>query len=411
MSFIIIGDPHLGKGASIAKPNIGDIHSRDYDKFNLLSWALKKCSEPQNKTNNVIITGDIFEDYNPGLLLIKKFFKFIIDNDQFNFHIIPGNHDLTRTGNNYFSVLDILNQFKLKNVHIYNSISSTIIDDTLVTFIPFKDIRALNIKSNTEAVSLIKNSLKSELSKYEDNSLIKEKVIVGHLTLEGSLYIGDEVDDLQNEIFCPKDMFEGYSHVFMGHIHKPQTMCESPNYQAHVGSLDISDFGEINHEKIIVFFDENRKKQKFINLSVPVRPLRHISIVVPVGLDPQEYVISEISNFDKKNTILDSTVKVSVKIEDRKAPLLDRKKIEAHIYSLNAHYLCELSESRASIVTSAKLASVLGEDSSEEEQILTSLTPEEVFKLWINSQKISDDEKSKSLTMAISLIKEVKAEL
>lgn len=407
MSFMIIGDPHFGKGSNIAKPNIGDLHSRDYDKVFLFKWALKKCLENQNKTNNIIITGDIFEDYNPGLLLIKTFFQFVIEHSDFNFFIIPGNHDLKRTGNNYLSVLDILNQFKLNNVFIYNNISSVIIDNSLITFLPFKDIRGLNVKSNIDAVNLLKKHLSSELNKYKNNEFIKKKVLIGHLALEGSLYIGDEIDDLQNEIFCPKDMFEGYDYVFMGHIHKPQVMCESPIYQAHIGSLDISDFGEINHEKIIIYFDENRKNQNHINISVPTRPLRHISVVVPDGLDPQSYVSSEIIKFDKITPLVDSTVKLTVKIEDKKSPLLDRKKIEELIYKLGTHYLCEFSEFRASHIASTKLASL--SSSEENDDQMTSLAPEEVFKLWINLQKISDDDKSFILDTGLSLIKEIKA--
>lgn len=410
MSFIIVGDPHLGKGSSIAKPKLGDIHSRDNDKFNLLNWIIKKSLEPQNKTKNIIITGDIFEDYNPGLLLIKLFFKFILENKNHNFFIIPGNHDLKRTGNNYLSVLDILYEFNLPNVFIYKSISSTIIDNTLITFLPFTDIRSLGAKNNQEAIEIIKNNLLKEVSIYKDNSYIKEKVVIGHLTLDGALYVGDEVDDLQNEIFCPKDLFKDYSYVFMGHIHKPQVMCESPNYQAHVGSLDISDFGEINHEKNIIYFDENRKSNKQINISVPTRPLRHIAIVVPDGLNIEDFICSEIIKFDKNNPIIDSTVKISIKIEDKKAPAINRKKIEELIASLGAHYLCDFSESRASHVMNTKLASLaINEDNSSSE--ITSLAPEEVFKLWISFQKLSDQEKSSILDMGLSLIKEVKETL
>jgi DNA repair exonuclease SbcCD nuclease subunit len=404
---MIVGDPHFGKGANIAKPNPGDIHSRDKDKFNIFNWIFKKANEESTKTKHIAITGDVFDEFSPGLLLIKLLFSFLNEKrNEFIIHIIPGNHDLKRTGANYLSVLDILNEFKLENIHIYNEITSVLIDNCYVTFVPFRDVRWLNAKSNEQAVKIIKDKLHKEISSAPSSA--SERILIGHLALEGSLYVGDEIDDLQNEIFCPVDMFEGYSHVFMGHIHKPQVLSKSP-YQAHVGSLDISDFGEMNHEKIIVYFDENRKQEKFVNIPVPVRPLRHISIVVPPGVPSDDYIKSEIIKNDKTAALMDSTLKLTIKFEDKKSDQVNRKVIEELIYSLGTHYLCEFSEHRVSSVTSTKIASILSADGKTEDFELTSLTPEEVFKIWIASQKIETQEKSSILTLALSLIKDVKA--
>ena len=40
--------------------------------------------------------------------------------------------------------------------------------------------------------------------------------MVGHLAIEGSLFVGDEVDDVANELFCELAMFEGYDCVWIG---------------------------------------------------------------------------------------------------------------------------------------------------------------------------------------------------
>ena len=62
------------------------------------------------------------------------------------------------------------------------------------------------------------------------------------------VYCGEEVDEISNELMCPVEMFKDYDYAFHGHIHTPQVMNRNPHI-AHIGSLDISNFGETNRSK------------------------------------------------------------------------------------------------------------------------------------------------------------------
>ena len=66
----------------------------------------------------------------------------------------------------------------------------------------------------------------------------------------------NEIDDCITELFCETEMFNKYDYTWLGHIHKPQVLSKKP-YIGHIGSMDISDFGEKNQEKFIVLFDSN----------------------------------------------------------------------------------------------------------------------------------------------------------
>ena len=168
----------------------------------------------------------------------------------------------------------------------------------------------------------------------------KTNIIVGHLTLEGSLYVGDEIDDFHNELMCPLNIFKGYEYVWMGHIHKPQIMFKNIE---HVGSLDISDFGETDHQKIMILFDSLAKKVGRIN--IPTRSLRLVDCVVPDLEEPQKYLTDLIFSQEKINSFKDNIVKIIVKYNNKYS--LNRKDIEKSLYDLGVFNICTFIEHKS----------------------------------------------------------------
>lgn len=338
---IILGDPHLGKGCSIGKPGIGSaLNSRIVDQFNILEWTLSRALEVA--ASNIIITGDIFEDPKPHPMIVALFISWLkkcTDSD-IDVHIVAGNHDVLRSGQFYMSALDIISAADMDGVFIYKYMSTFHTPGASFTLMPFRDRRSFNVESNAAALKLMQDKMPYELSGID---LPQAKVVIGHLAIEGSIPVGDEIDDMTNEIFCPVSMFKGYDYVWMGHVHKPQIMSKAP-YVAHIGSMDLSDFSESDHDKVIVVFDP-KHSQPYKHLEIPTRPLNQISVSVPASIiETTDYVIKELK--DKNKDLTKSIVRLNISLENSDVMNVDRASIEKCLNDLGAFHICRINEER-----------------------------------------------------------------
>src|SRR5579859_2445818 len=247
---ILLGDPHIGKSQNIGKNGIGvNFNSKITDQFNLLDFVLEKALEYH--CQHIIVTGDIFDEPKPHPNLITSFIRWLkkCELNYVNVHLILGNHDIIRVGSQIFaSSLDIISEMELDNVSVYKQIDTIFIENMAFTLLPFRDRKHFGSDINSDALNIIRESISYELASIPSNY---KKIVIGHLAIVGSIPVGDEIDDLANELFCPLDMFAGYDYVWMGHVHKPQIMNHSP-YIAHIGSMDISNFGETDQKKNII---------------------------------------------------------------------------------------------------------------------------------------------------------------
>lgn len=292
-NIIILGDTHIGSGMSIGKVGIGStLNSRVVDQLALLDWTLDRAL--QHHAEHIIITGDIFEEVRPLPQLITFFMAWLkrCQVHHVHVHIVIGNHDILRSGFTYTSSLDIISEADLDLVSIYKEINTIVIGTSAFTFVPYRDRKAFSVSTNAEAITIVRNHLVYELASIP---ITYHKALIGHLAIEGSIPIGNEIDDLANELFCPLDMFEGYDFVLMGHIHKPQVMQKKKPYIAHIGSMDISNFGETDHKKRIVIFDCS--SGTWSSETLPTRALQKIVITVPKDTnDTTDYVLEQIKN-------------------------------------------------------------------------------------------------------------------
>jgi DNA repair exonuclease len=294
---IILGDVHFGKGVSIGKAGVGsNLNSRVVDQLNLLDWTLDQAVE--RCIDNIIITGDIFEDPKPHPSLIAMFISWLKKCQAYHIHIhlILGNHDMLRTGSVFTSSLDIIEEIDLDNVSVYKHIDTVMIGLSAFTLMPFRDRKSFDVTSNAEALSILKEGLGYELASIP---LTYKKILVGHLAIEGSIPVGDEIDDMANELFCPLDMFNGYDYVWMGHVHKPQVMKKTNPRIEHVGSMDLSNFGETDQKKYIVIVDCFSHDKDFEIEYLPTRPLKKLTVTVPKDTeDTTAYVLDELKKLD-----------------------------------------------------------------------------------------------------------------
>jgi len=340
-SFIIVGDPHCGKALHLGKNGLGStLNTRVADQFNLLDHILDRAIE--NNIENIIFTGDVFEEPKPHPSLITMFIGWLkkCEVDNINVHLILGNHDLIRSGNIFSSSLDIIAEVELQNVNVYKNINTILLGSTAITLMPFRDRKSFSVNSNAEAISLLRESLVYELASIPATY---KKVIVGHLAIEGSIPVGDEIDDISNELFCPLDMFEGYDYVWMGHVHKPQIMKKSKPYIAHIGSMDISNFSESDEKKIIIFFDCNSLTNDFTSQVLPTRTLKKINIAIPKDVeDTTQYALQQIKNLALNKAI----VKVEISLSAPEMQSVNKSIIEKQLMDLGSFSISSIIESK-----------------------------------------------------------------
>ncbi len=395
---MIVGDLHLGGGLSMGKPGIGTaLNSRLADQVNLLDWLVNQAID--HNVDTMIFTGDICEDVKPDYILVNIFFQFLKKCEIYNLdiHIIAGNHDIKRTGFHYTSILDLINTWEFENCHVHKQLNTIYKDGVCFTLMPFRDRRSFNCDSNAKALDILANQLPYEVS---DISPGNDRVLIGHLAIEGSLPVGNEFDDFSNELMCPLSMFSEYDYVWMGHIHRPQIRSKKP-YIAHIGSLDISDFGETDHQKIIVIYNSS-KENKFIEIPVPSRPLIKIEIAIPANIDSTAYMLEQLTDMQKNKPFKDAIVKIEVKLLGQDSANVNRETIESFLSSCNVHYICNFSESRKlTVVPIAK-----------QQLIDSTIQPKTAIKLYADQLKFeSEDLKNSYVELANNLIEKYQASI
>ena len=338
-NIIILGDPHIGKSTNIGKIGIGSsLNSRIDDQSNLLDWTLDQAVD--HHVDHIVITGDVFEDPKPSPSLISLFIGWLkkCQAHDVRVHVIMGNHDTLRSGFVYSSALDIVTEVDMEGVFIYNSIDTFYVGNTAFTMVPFRDRKSFGVAANGVALSLLQDIISYELVSIP---MHYKKVLIGHLAIEGSIPVGDEIDDIANELFCPLEMFNGFDFVWMGHVHKPQVMRKNPHI-AHIGSMDISNFGETDQTKYIIIF--NSDTQEWFTKPLPTRSLKKITISVPKGTeDSTSYVIEQLNQLDKW---ANATIKLEVSLTDASVQSVNKQAIEKLLLDKGIFNIAGFSEAK-----------------------------------------------------------------
>lgn len=377
---IILGDPHIGSGLNIGKSGMGvSLNSRVIDQTFILEWVFNQAID--NFVYDIIITGDVFDEPKPHPSFIVIFIDWLkkISIEGIKIHIIMGNHDFFRTGTHQVSPLDIISTVEIDNCFVYKDLSTFIINNTAFTLLPFRDRKSFLTISNSTSLEILKSHID-----YEENSipLTYTKVLVGHMALEGSIPVGNEIDDLSNEIFCPLDMFSNYDYVWMGHVHKYQVLQQSP-YLAHIGSMDISNFGESDQKKYIIIYDTDNNIHS--KIEIPTRPLIKLNINVPADTnDTTQFIIKEIES--KNFTFNKSIVKVEITLLAPELGSSSREEIEKFIYSKGAFHIANFSEHK-------KIAQVIKIKDSQSSNINVNADPIGAIKMWADKHFADQEER------------------
>ena len=340
MKLLMVPDIHLGKGSNIGVDPVGvGLNSRVEDQKNLLDFIHAKAIE--NNVDTIILLGDIWDDVNPKPNVVFVFLSWLrrCIESKIKVHIIHGNHDYVRSGKDKISMLDCVAVLSLDGCKIHSTINTIDFDDIDITFIPFTDRRQLGVDTIDEAVAKLSEQIKENISKN------KNKIAVGHLALKGSLWIGDEIGDDSNEIFCPVEMFEDFTHVFMGHIHKSQVTNKSKPFMCHVGSVERTTFSkEDSLSKSMVLFDSSSYKHEKIKL--PCRKLVDIDVRIPEDVKDSTLYLKNI--IEKQSSMENSIVRIKVKLSSSDSNGVDKEVITAELNKMGISHVSSFSEIKCS---------------------------------------------------------------
>jgi len=108
--------------------------------------------------------------------------------------------------------------------------------------------------------------------------------------------------------------------------------------------MDASNFGETDHDKIIVVIDQFADNF-FSNKTLPTRSLKKISIIVPKDTeDSTQYVLDELN---KNYSSLDkSIVKVEVSLASQDLKSVNKSQLEKYLVEHGAFSIASISESK-----------------------------------------------------------------
>lgn len=389
--FMVLGDVHIGQGLALGKPGtFGQLNSRIEDQKSLLAFTLQKAIE--KNITSLFLTGDIFEDAKPHPQLIKIFLKWVKECEEagIDLHIVVGNHDMIRSGAFTQSALEIIPALKLNNIHVYKDPAQIEYDTVVFTLLPFRDRRMYD--QDTPQLAL--KELKKEIPKPHKT---KTNIIVGHLTLDGSIPVGHEIDSNLNEIFCPMEIFKGYDYVTMGHIHNFQILENEP-FIFHLGSMDRSNFSktEMEGKKYLAVFDFKKKKNLDF-ISLPVRPLQKFPIVLPEKEEnTTQFVTQYLDGQIEEGAILNIEIQLSETQEE-----VNKDKIVEFAKSQGAFHVPRFTQSR-SVTVVQEDAVVL------EKQVTPKQAVEKFLEVFAADLNLNKEDQEKVLEIAQSCIKEFK---
>jgi len=187
MKIAIIGDPHFG-----IKRNFEEMleSQKRFFKVQLFPTLYK------NDIRDVIILGDIFHLRDTiNIKVINEVFNIFKDED-FNFHIICGNHDLYHTNTLKITSLRLFENFK--NITVYSEITERLFGYKNFLFVPW---------------------IFEEEKFIEDLNKFEADYVIGHLDINGFSMSKSQISDGK----ITPDVFNKFKNVISGHFHSKQT--------------------------------------------------------------------------------------------------------------------------------------------------------------------------------------------
>lgn len=340
----IIGDVHLGASFTLGSQENG-INTRLIDYNHTLIHTIddlisKGCSQ-------IVFTGDIFEHRTPTIKQ-QEFFsaalRHAIEAGIQEVHVVVGNHDQQRTSN--ATTLSYIKELPLPNIHIHDEMDLFVVLDEEgnpagnLIFMPYRDRRWLDKKTNKEAIEQLDQELAFHVSSIDNSA---PKVVIGHMTLEGTLWMLDQYSDLynSNDLILPQEMFNSINITIMGHVHTPGIVSKKP-FIAYVGSMERRGAFEDHNKKYMIV---DLEKKKLVELDEPCREIYDITVNFtnkPQGENLMKNIYHAIDQFANKPEVNleNSIVRVLLSLDASDDKFCEVRKVEEYIRQTHNIFHC-----------------------------------------------------------------------
>lgn len=218
---IAIGDPHLS-GFESDQLDENGLPKRLGYIIKSLDFIVSEGRKRNIKSYDIL--GDLINDKSVIYSVAQDAFRnFLVKNDDCNFTLLSGNHDLSSTGKLQKSAISVFNSYDNCNCVLYEPYVNG-----NITYVPFT------------------NDFMSVLKTIEPN-----KILVSHLGLnEAQLQSGlSKVDKI-----TVKDISK-FKLAILGHYHKPQNFGNDKTNVFYGGSLICKDWNDKNEQKRFLIYD------------------------------------------------------------------------------------------------------------------------------------------------------------
>lgn len=336
MRAVICGDVHIGAIFGLGGPNKSGGNTRVDDYASTLNWIVDHTI---NSSAEIFIqTGDLFEVRNPTLehmaiadAALKRLSKANIAT-----FVIMGNHDYRRVGSSYTSSILSLSASELPNVKVlvdpkivhFTSIKNESVN---LLLLPYRDRRLFPGKGNAEQSEVLDQVIKSMISSVKNKDPI---IAVGH----NFFYEGSYQEYGGSEVMISPQAFVGCDLAMMGHLHQARTLGGTTVPCIYTGSMERTNFGDMNVKKTFVDYNITSKDLKIVK--TPVREL--LDFIIDLSDSDFSNISSNLDAEISKQNISNKIVRARILCEDKFFPALDRQAIQDKISKAGAHYVSKV---------------------------------------------------------------------
>ncbi|WP_457560821.1 metallophosphoesterase family protein [Caminibacter sp.] len=246
MKILHTSDLHIGHQF------FGIDRSNEFDEF--FEWLRNLIKEKE--VDVLIIAGDVFDVYNPSTTALRQYFDFLKSIKEMvkKVIVIGGNHDSPNTLKAPKSLLEEI------DVEVISGA-----EDDYVKLIEFEDFDILAVSYLREGIlSKIDENFEEAFKKiYRPSG--KPTIATGHFTVYGSRASGSERDIYIGKIEgIGSHIFDGFSYVSLGHIHRPQEIEKGVVYSGSPLRLSFDE----KYQKKVVLIDTQNFSYEFIDVPV-----------------------------------------------------------------------------------------------------------------------------------------------
>jgi len=397
MKIGVIGDTHYGASLTLGKKEPGaEMNTRLIDYNDTLIYTIDSMID--EGCSQIVFTGDIFEHRTPTIKQQELFSAALyhaVENGIEAIHIVVGNHDQQRSSK--ATTLSYIKELPLPKIHVYDEMDLfTVYDESgepkaNLIFMPYRDKRWLGISDNKEAIEHIDQQLAYHVSSITNKA---PKIVVGHMTIEGTMWMLDEYSDLYsgNDLILPQDMFKSINITIMGHVHTPSIISKNPMI-AYVGSMEKRSASE-NHDKKYTIIDLDQKK--LLDFTEPCRNIFDLPIDFTneaKGDNLMKHIYHAVDKYAEDVDMKSSIVRVLLSLSAGDDRFCNVKKVEAYIRNTYEAYHCV--EIKPVLVFSRQ---------SRDENITEHTSDSESFKRYIENEFNSHIFKAEMLEAGLLLI-------